>query len=287
MKKALHFVLLRISILTVLIFLSCRNNNEVISTNDNAPKNKIAQLGIQYEMVYEYKYRFGDPDEQSETLKSIIEYNKRGLVVMDSNSYGKILYLYKDDKEIERKILDTLGRIESIIKNYKYENGLNIEKMIFAADGTFKEKLIYEYDKNKNNTNIITYDNNNKIVEKYKMTYDSLNNLILQEYYDQNGKISSLRKFVKLEGNKEEVSSYRDPENSSEKDSYIVLYNDKHQVTERIFFYEYGILEEKGIWEYKTQFKYDNNDLLIEEIEFDKNGMPEKLLKTKRIKFKD
>ena len=202
---------MKISVLvSVIVFLSvsCSQIKNKDSENPGIQfKKKIVELGIHYQKVYSYQYKFGVPDEKSAFLIELVEFDRQGNVIKrethNQSEYLKELdniecFSYDPNGNlIEIKETDTLGNIKSIIKN-KYENNQNTERFICKPNGQLDSKVFYKHDNNGNNEELISYNGNGDLQFKTKYKYNSRNEETEKKCYDKNGDITNSSKLIDL-----------------------------------------------------------------------------------------
>ncbi len=272
-------------VITILLFSCGQKSNKPLNSTENQYKKKIFELGIQYQKVYEYEYKFGEPDEKSAFLTELIEFDRKGNAIR-SETHNKSKYLKEYDEieffsydtaenHAETVVKDTLGNTKSIIK-YKFEDALK-ERLSYSADGKLESKVIYKFDNNGNTTELISYNSNGEIEYKKVYKYNSKNEEIEEKEYDKKSDLESSSKLIEMSDGKKELQFYnKDKELIN---SYIYLKNAKGQIIESMWI---DVKEDKTT---KTVNKFDNNDLLVEIIVYENNGEPSVLKKIERIKF--
>lgn len=280
MKKIIYFCLL------MLFFSSCNQDGK--STNEEIQSNmdKFIALNIQYAKTYEYEYKFGEIDSMSAFLTGLIEFDKKGNPIK-AERYNKSEYLQEYDettyyifdsenKCIETVIKDNLGETKEIIRD-RYENGQNVERLFYNKDGVLTGKVMYKYDKNGNRTELISYDEDGKINYKTKSIYDSNNKIKEQKEYDNKGKLKSSFK-VSEKGNGESETNYFDENNALQYKSIYTFYENKFVKT-----HEWIDIEDDS--SNKTEYKYNEDGLVIEKVNYENHGEPKTIEKIEYIKF--
>ncbi|MCL2328107.1 MAG: hypothetical protein FWC39_06285 [Bacteroidetes bacterium] len=280
MKKIYYFSLL------FLISVSCKQTKQTkqSETNEEAKKQNLIALNIQYAKTYEYEYKFGDIDTTSGFLVMLKEFDKNGNLVRIEN-YHKNEYLKKDDKIevysydtihglIETTVKDNAGAIKRIIKN-KYSGDLNTERFFYNQNEILTGKVVYKHDKNGNCIEYISYGEDGKVEGKTHKSYDSNNKLVGQKDYDNQGKLVS---FTKVNENKDKREVlFSDVSGGLE-------YKDIYHFDENGFvkFNEYR----RDDFSIKYEYKYNKDNLIIEKIIYENQEEPTTIEKTEYIKFK-
>lgn len=279
MKKFFYFSLI------LLLFPSCIKANQ----SDTKEKDKATiddvLANIQYIKTYEYEYEFGKVDSTSAFLINLMEFDKNGNLIKEEE-FHRDAYLQKYDNtniytrdskgnvlEIVEK--DANGKTKQITRN-KYVNNENTERIFYNKDGDITSKAVYQYDKNGNCVELISYDENGKVEYKSEYVYDSENRVKENNEYDNEGKVtSSFTTSINKNGNKEVnyfengILTYK---------SIDIFYEDGSLKAD-----EWIDLEED--YSRKSEYKYDENSLLIEKIKYSKLGEPETVERREYIRF--
>ena len=278
MKRIYYFSLL------FLIFASCKQTKQS-DINEDA-KAKFIALNVQYAKTYEYEFRFGEVDTTSGFLIELVEFNKNGNPIR-REKYHRSKYLKEYDEiniysyDSENKLSETIrqndsGVIKSIVRE-KYDNNQNTERVFYNNDGVLTGKASYKYDKDGNCIELISYDESGKIKYKTSSKYGANNKLIEQKQFDNKGKIESSFKVLENKDGSAETHYYDENNELKYKSIYIFGENKLVKSLEWI-----DIKDDNSS---KTEYKYDENNLLIEETEYENNGEPKSIEKTVYIKF--
>lgn len=270
--------------LLFLTFASCKQTNQ--SDFNEEAKAKFIALNIQYAKTYEYEYRFGEVDTVSKFLVKLVEFNKVGVPIRKeeyhrseySKEYDKLsIYSYDlENKLIETIIQNSNGLIKNIIRE-KYDNNQNTERVFYNNDGVLTDKVSYKHDKHGNCIELISYDEEGKISYKTISKYSANNKLIEQKQFDNKGKQESIFKVIENKDGRNEIHHYDQNNELKYKNIYILGENKLIKSIEWI--------DVKEGSSSKDEYKYDENNLLIENIMYENNGEPKSIERTEYIKF--
>ena len=269
-------------ILGIFVILSACTNKKQTENNESYEK-KISDFNIQFERTFQYEYNFGEVDETTKFLIEENVFNKKGKLI-NQETFHKSEYLKKYDLK-KTFVYDSTGNhiktininnegVKSLIIN-KYIKNNNTERLFFSNENKLTGKAVYKYDKNNNLIELISYEKDGKINYKEFYKYNSKNEIIETKTYNEDGEIDEYSIYLKPEQNKTEIQSL--DKNRELKSKYTSITNSKNLVTETIYFNDNK--------ETRTVYKYDENDFLIESLEYDNNKEPKLLTKTERIKF--
>lgn len=231
-------------------------------------------------------------NSDKQIIKSITEFDQNNNILLDIN--------YADEYEIESKtIYEYSGKIlkkeinffdeENISEEaeYFYNQNDKIEKIkISYADESFSIKE-YSYNNEKNELQIIQFDEENEVESKEYLKFNSENLLIekqvfdydnilieqIENKYDNNKNIIYSKEFYKYDDIKTE-SKYE--YNFSNKLTSFTKYNSKNQIIEQIkFTYNTNdkIIEQKHLGKMTIKFSYDEELQQKIEERYDTQGM--------------
>jgi antitoxin component YwqK of YwqJK toxin-antitoxin module len=277
---------LKLFTILLILFISCKNETRTNSNYNDFYKKKIIELNIHFENVYEYEFRFGQPDEKTKFLVEHSEYDKNGNLIKKGIYYSnKNLAEYEfvhtfsyDDKgnHIETIEKNLKGEVKSIDK-YKIEKGLITESVEYNPNGEITNKTIFKYDNYGNWIEVVFYDESGKIKSKRTRKFNDRNEEIEQISYNKDGEIESIRRLVEL---KDGWKKYQ-------------IFNEKNELESEYLFVENengGIIE--SIWknikensENKTITEFDENGLELKITKFENNGEPQILKIIERVKY--
>lgn len=231
-------------------------------------------------------------NSDKQIIKSITEFDQNNNILLDIN--------YADEYEIESKtIYEYSGKIlkkeinffdeENISEEaeYFYNQNDKIEKIkISYADESFSIKE-YSYNNEKNELQIIQFDEENEVESKEYLKFNSENlliekqvfdydNILIEQIvnkYDNNKNIIYSKEFYKYDDIKTE-SKYE--YNFSNKLTSFTKYNSKNQIIEQIkFTYNTNdkIIEQKHLGKMTIKFSYDEELQQKIEERYDTQGM--------------
>lgn len=274
-------------IVILFIFCACQENHSQKEKDlNNIYREKLSELRIQFEKVYEYEYKFGEVDNESGFLKEITEFDSLGNIISFKTfhkseylkDFNKVKNYEYDDENNLIKIIDkdTLGEIKGIIQN-NFEDGLNTERLIYSSSGKLEGKVIYKYNSQNNLVELISYEPNGTLEYKTIYNYNGEGFLINETNYGPTGIKKDYGVYKKTSKNKFENLYYDEEGKLVDKYNYIT--NNKNLVLEYTWF---NIEDNKQT---KAINKFDLNDMLIETVQFGKHNEPNSMIRKKRIKF--
>jgi len=278
MKKIIPLSLLCIFV------ASCtqKGPSEAVEKN-KAEREKLASLHIQCAKTYEYEYKFGEVDNESANLIRLDEFDRNGNLIKQSErkdfrNYDKVKsYIYDpENKLMEMIVKDYAGRVEQVTK-YKYDGDNNTERIFYDQDGSLTGKAIYQYDKYGNCILIISYDKDGKMEYKTVNTYDSKGRVKEEKKYDKKGNLEFHSKVLKETDNIRERGGFN--ENNLLEFNIVTCYEN-----DRIKSNEFTYTD--GSHYSKFEYKFNQDNLLIEMIKYKVPGEPSTMEKTEYITFK-
>lgn len=274
-------------IVILFIFCACKENQYQKEKDLNdVYRQKLSELKIQFEKVYEYEYKFGEVDNESGFLKEITEFDSLGNII-SFKTFHKSEYLkdfnkvknyeYNDQNNLIKIVdKDTLGEIKGIIQNI-FEDGLNTERLIYSSSGKLEGKVIYKHNSNNNLVELISYEPNGSLEYKTIYNYNKEGFLINETNYGPTGIKKDYGIYKKISKNKFENLYYDEAGKLIDRYNYIT--NDKDLVLEYTWF---NIEDSKQT---KAINKFDLNDMLIETIHLGQHDEPISMIRKERIKF--
>lgn len=218
--------------------------------------------------VYDFEYKFGEPDLASKKLDCIYTFDNNG------NKIEILRYNISNSKEfIQYK--DT----------YKYNNNENrIEWIIYDKSGLICQMYKYRYDDNGNRIETVSYDTNGNVKSKYVCKYDFKGNLIEHGFYPANDEwkitynYNTDGKVIEKEDNYGKITYKYD-----EKGNNVAEELQNFTSENFTFTYEYDKIGNKtakycknsdGISSLNNTYKYDVYRNLIEQIQYNQFGEP-------------
>jgi hypothetical protein len=190
------------------------------------------------------------------TENSLVKINIKGQV--------KLLILKKFEAEEKFGELNRLKLLEQIELQFN-KSGNITNSLILNNKREIKNKTIYKYDKKDKIIRKLKYNSKGVIVEKIKYNYNQKGELIQTLSVSQKGSIQSKTEYIYDDyGNKVEESYY--DSSFKLKDKFIYKYENNKLIASS--FYDYD-----GKLNSKNKYKYDKFDNVIEEIEFNAQGL--------------
>jgi len=259
------------------LFYSCGKN-----TNES---NVYSKLNIQYKKVWECRYKFGQPDTADKYIVSIIEFNRSGKSI--KSMYFENRYNWPEWNRIRIDKYDSIGNCTSsfltnfkgkIVTYSKYVNNLITESTFYSEDNMVKGKNIYKYDKRGNLIEEVGYDSIGKVDWKEISKYDSKSFCIEVKRYNSKGERTTYTKLISKVGNK---SVFNDIDDKNEVSSIFASYCLKENL-DTLTTYQ----SMKDNYKSMSRSRYNENELMIDRISYDKNNEPEFYQWTEFIKFK-
>lgn len=178
-----------------------RENEVVFKQNITYDNNtrKIREerfTGIEYDII---KYSYNDNDKLSEIVRSDIYGNVKHKRVFNYSGNICNVDIYSDDKNISGKLVNLYDKNGNIIESIEYnkkgkvkekyvfifEDNRVMEKIKYVADN-FNYKETYEYDANNNLIKITKEQPKGKSIVNNIYKYDKQQNLIEEQWYDNN-----------------------------------------------------------------------------------------------------
>jgi hypothetical protein len=127
---------------TLLLVILILSGNLSVSGQKSSPKSKIKSIVVleeKHDVLVKKQYK------ESETY-----YNANGNILEEiSYKQGKVKKHFKyqynsDGKKIKEEEFDPSGRITES-SEYKYENGMRVEKIVYDGNNKIKTRKIYQY----------------------------------------------------------------------------------------------------------------------------------------------
>ena len=252
-----------------LLFFIMENNILAQTTSElNIHSDRIKASGISSVTVYEFGYKFGNPEEDG-ILLEYFEYNDDGKLelVQTFNRYSEddyeieIIKYNSSISEVEITTEDDDDNIlEKVIEKYN-SSGDIIEEVEYDRTGSLKSKLNYSYNNDGTLKNISYKDSEGNIRKVVEYKYDSDGKLIEKKTLKDNQETKKI--MYVYEDNKIEEIFYK-PEGSIE-EKYIKTYDGDNMIEEIK-------MDADDIIVFKASYKYDSNGNKIEKALYGLNG---------------
>lgn len=281
MLKDIHY-LMKYSILYLFLpflIMACQSNSK---SKKEELKHKIAANKIRLEKVYQYDYRFGQPDTTNGFLFQLTEYDADGNSIYsnvynrdDSTLNTREEYFYDvhgNDSATVTK--DSEGNITAVIKNEYDQQQLNTARLFYTSEGKLDRKIVYVYDEDEQVKELTAYDPEGKVIYAFQYAYNKYGDEALSKEFDKDGKLMIKSELV----------------SDTDTSLHYNVYNDKNELTHKFFntinkdryVTKQGYIDMKDSSEYKTVFVYDKNDFIVERIMYDLQGEPAQLTRIVR-----
>ena len=270
-------------ILFSFLFFACSKSATMKNDKEKELEEKRANLGIKFQKVYGYKYKDNLIDENSEFLLELLEYNKKGQLIRaeyyDTYPNGEkhiMKLLYEVDEygnPISMEFFYDSDEVNEIFK-YEYENGVLSEITVNSSEGDLTQKMRYTYDNNGNIIKQISFNSDGDAVYRVIRDYDKSSEEIEYKRYGENNVLTEHYRLINIEGNKkiyqwfDERGGITQTTNKFFNENNLLIREEVEEVSPR------------GIINSSIEYKYDNNEFLIEQIYFDGNDNPEIIKKT-------
>jgi len=288
------FLILYMVVLNNTSFSQNQNTNELLKNSL-----KIKSARIKSCQKYEHSYTFGKRNEVGE-LKQEISYNDQGLELsvkyFDDNSLTSYFEYEYDDKN--NLIKSSEYEFFNILKErseYRYENGLNTDCVIYDPFGNVSDKQIFEYNDAKQLVGGKTLYGNGILYLQWINKYDG-KNLVEEVFYDSSGNIT--KKFTsEYLNNKKIKETTLNPNDGKIREisyeypsKFKTIIKSKDYVFTKTFELEfvkvydknenlievYYLKKEDGSFQNRKKYEYDKNGNLLEETHYSILNEPEK-----------
>lgn len=262
-----------------LILLSCQADRK---SKKDILKEKIAANKIRLEKVYQYEYRFGQPDTANGFLFQLTEYDASGNAICSNvyhrndttlNTREEYYYdIHGNDSATVSK--DHEGNITAVVRNEYDDNHRNTARLFYNSEGQLDRKIIYAYDKNEQVKELTSYDAAGKVIYAFHYTYNKHGDEALTSEFDKDGKLVMKSALV----NDTDTSLHYDVYNGRNEltHKFFNTINEKRYVTRQ------GYMDMRDSSMHNTTLVYDQHDLIIERVTYDPQGEPAQLTRIVR-----
>jgi len=208
-----------------------------IGCNENKAQNDLSELNIKGKVSSIKEFRYDTKEKFGEIIKSevwsteittfnsfgnivkcvynndnhfqeeLYFYDSKGLKlrkeIKSNTQFNIIKYKYNEGRNVEQDFFDESGKLELKIKYNYNKNGDILEDLTYNGDGSLSSKVSYKYDGSKNMTEALCLDDNGNQLFKTKITYDSNGNqLTSSESNNREGFINDVTNTYTFDKNK-------------------------------------------------------------------------------------
>ncbi len=257
-------------ILSTLLLVGCSLMLMGQTKDEEKERQRIAESDIKSISQWTHRFSGGKPNSSGyKTTETHYDKNGNAIEVINYRSNGKIssrlLYKYNNKNlRTEYVMYQQLNRpeLEVSYKQQFHYNEKNLKTHEVVFDGQSSYRIIYEYYPNDELKEIVKYGVGNKVDERWVYTYkdnvqeinifkpDKVLSSIMRKEFDENGNI---------------LLDIRLNNKGNELQRVVNKYDGKNRLVETAEFYS-------GKMTKKQEFKYNNQDLVVEVIQHNPDG---------------
>lgn len=191
----------------------------------------------------------------------------------DSTITEKLVFRYDENRNrVEEVLYDADGSIENKV-SFGYDANRNkIETETYRSDGRLRSKEKCVYDPRGKKLEAIMYDAEGSVESKTTYKYDANGNLLEETTAEKDGSVAAKTEYkYDPAGNKTEFIKYRSAGRLESRERY------KHDAKRKV---ETSFYDSDDAFTHKILFTYDTHSNLAEEIDYDKLGEPQKMIRS-------
>jgi hypothetical protein len=268
------------SFIILTIAISCNQSSSTVPQKKEDPgKDIIKKSGAKGYKAIEYKHKFGNIDTTSGFTVEVAKFDHSGNTIL-LETYNESEYLKefdsieenvfdKDGNIIETKQFDPTRKLKNVTR-WEYKDGLNNNMVIYDSNGTITDKYEYKYDKDGKRIETINYNADGSILykTKYELYPDGSPKRQIQE---SNDTLYAYR----LEIEKKPGMSVTERFNHNNIMTAILTtkFSSDNNIVEQM--YEDPRDKKKS----KTTYTYSDKKLIAEKISYDHLGEPVSVVK--------